>query len=439
MIDLKLLREKPDYVRAAYDRRGGVEGLQRVMDLDAKHRQLLGEIEGFRAEHNRANKAIGRTPPEQRPQAIAHAKAIGEKAEVLEPELAQVSAELDEIASYFPNLPHESVPDGLTENDNVVERTHGERPDFDFEPKDHVELGEALGIFDSDRAAKASGSRFVYLTGAGVILELALVRFAIDYLTDHRFTPVIPPVLVRRHAMYGTGFLPAEEHEFYVSERDELFLTGTSEVALASMHADEILKESDLPIRYAGYSPCFRREAGTYGKDTKGLIRVHQFDKVEQFSFCHPDDSWDEFQAIRANQERILQNLEIPYQVLVMCAGDLGSAAAKKVDNEAWLPGAGRYLELTSASNTTDYQARRLRIRFRGTGSTGPQDRGGVAGPQERGADGVRLVHTLNGTACAVGRTIVALLENHQRGDGGVAIPEALQPYTGFKEITPVR
>ncbi|MDQ4058695.1 MAG: serine--tRNA ligase, partial [Actinomycetota bacterium] len=326
MIDLKLLREKPDYVRAAYDRRGGVEGLQRVMDLDAKHRQLLGEIEGFRAEHNRANKAIGRTPPEQRPQAIAHAKALGERAEALEPELAQVSAELDEIASYFPNLPHESVPDGLTENDNVVERTHGEKPDFDFEPKDHVELGEALGIFDSDRAAKASGSRFVYLTGAGVILELALVRFAIDYLTDHRFTPVIPPVLVRRHAMYGTGFLPAEEHEFYVSERDELFLTGTSEVALASMHADEILKESDLPIRYAGYSPCFRREAGSYGKETKGLIRVHQFDKVEQFSFCHPDDSWDEFQAIRANQERILQGLEIPYRVLVMCAGDLGSA-----------------------------------------------------------------------------------------------------------------
>ncbi|MGH2825620.1 MAG: serine--tRNA ligase [Actinomycetota bacterium] len=437
MIDLKLLREKPDYVRAAYDRRGGVEGLGRAAELEARHRQLLAEIEGLRAEHNRANKAIGKTPPEQRPQAIAHAKAIGEKAEALEPELAQASAELDEIASYFPNLPHESVPDGLTENDNVVERTHGEKPDFDFEPRDHVELGETLGIFDSDRAAKASGSRFVYLTGAGVILELALVRFAIDYLTDHRFTPVIPPVLVRRQAMYGTGFLPAEEHEFYVSERDELFLTGTSEVALASMHADEILKESDLPIRYAGYSPCFRREAGTYGKDTKGLIRVHQFDKVEQFSFSHPDDSWDEFQAIRANQERILQNLEIPYQVLVMCAGDLGSAAAKKVDNEAWLPGAGRYLELTSASNTTDYQARRLRIRFRGAGA--PHGEGsGSAGPHS-GSEGTRLVHTLNGTACAVGRTIVALLENHQRGDGSVAIPEALQPYTGFKELNPIR
>jgi seryl-tRNA synthetase len=235
-------------------------------------------------------------------------------------------------------------------------------------------------------------------------------------------------VLVRRRAMYGTGFLPAEEHEFYVVERDGLFLTGTSEVPLAAMHSDEILKAADLPIRYAGFSPCFRREAGSYGKDTKGLIRVHQFDKVEQFSFCHPDDSWDEFQAIRANQERILKSLEIPYQVLVMCAGDLGSAAAKKVDNEAWLPGANRYLELTSASNTTDYQARRLQIRFKGSAS-----------PDGKSDGGTRLVHTLNGTACAVGRMIVALLENYQRGDGSVGIPEVLQPYTGFKEIKPPR
>ena len=418
MIDLKLLRERPDYVRAAYERRGGVEGLERVIELDALHRELIGEVERLRAEHNKANKAIGSTPPEQRSEAIAYAKAVGERAEALTPELERVSAELDELAAYLPNLPHESVPDGLTEDDNVVERTHGEPPDFDFEPKDHVALGEGLGIFDSERAAKTSGSRFVYLTGAGVILELALVRFALDYLMEHRFTPVVPPVLVRRRAMYGTGFLPAEEHEFYVSERDELFLTGTSEVALASMRADEILSEDDLPVRYAGFSPCFRREAGSYGKETKGLIRVHQFDKVEQFSFCHPEDSWDEFQAIRANQERILQSLEIPYRVLVMCAGDLGSAAAKKVDNEAWLPGARRYLELTSASNTTDYQTRRLQVRYRA----------------ERGT---RLVHTLNGTACAVGRTIVALLENHQQADGTVRIPEALQPYTGFKELGP--
>jgi seryl-tRNA synthetase len=230
----------------------------------------------------------------------------------------------------------------------------------------------------------------------------------------------VPPVLVRRQAMYGTGFLPTDEQEFYRSDRDDLYLTGTSEVALAAMHADEILGETSLPIRYAGFSSCFRREAGSYGRETKGLIRVHQFDKVEQFSYAHPDDSWDELQAIRTNQEKILQSLEIPYRVLVMCAGDLGAAAAKKVDNEAWLPGAQRYLELTSATNATDYQARRLQIRF-------------------RGSHGARLVHTLNGTACAVGRTIIALLENHQRADGSVAIPEALRLYTGFDEIKPAR
>jgi seryl-tRNA synthetase len=237
---------------------------------------------------------------------------------------------------------------------------------------------------------------------------------------ERGFTPVVPPVLVREHAMYGTGFLPADEHEYYRVERDELYLTGTSEVALAAFHAGEILDEAGLPIRYAGFSSCFRREAGTYGKETKGLIRVHQFDKVEQFSYAHPDVSWDEFESIRANQEELLQSLEIPYRVVVMCAGDLGASAAKKVDNEAWLPGSQRYLELTSATNATDYQARRLQVRIKGGAS-----------------ESARLVHMLNGTACAVGRTIVALLENHQRADGGVNVPEPLRPYTGFSEILP--
>jgi seryl-tRNA synthetase len=247
-------------------------------------------------------------------------------------------------------------------------------------------------------------------------LELALVRFAVDFLLDRGFKPVITPVLVREHAMYGTGFLPADEHEYYRIESDDLYLVGTSEVALAAFHSDEVLDGSKLPIRYAGFSSSFRREAGSYGKDTKGLIRVHQFDKVEQFSFAHPNDSWDEYATIRANQERILQALEIPYRVLAMCAGDLGGSAAKKVDHEAWLPGAQRYLELTSATNATDYQARRLHVRF-------------------RDQEGSKLVHTLNGTACAVGRTIVALLENHQQEDGSVTIPEALRPYTGFDSL----
>jgi seryl-tRNA synthetase len=418
LIDLRLLRETPDVVEAAYERRGGVEGLDQVVELDQWYRELLSQVEQLRAEHNKASKAIGLAPPEDRPAAIAGAKELADRIKSVEPELEAAWGELDKAASYLPNLPHKSVPDGLSEDENVVEREHGEHPEFDFEPLDHVALGERLGIFDSERGAKTSGSRFVFLTGQGVLLELALVRFTVDFLLGRGFKPVVTPVLVREQAMYGTGFLPTEEHEFYKVERDDLFLVGTSEVALAAMHSDEILPESDLPVRYAGFSSCFRREAGTYGKETKGLIRVHQFDKVEQFSYTHPEDSWDELAAIRTNQEKVLQALEIPYRVLVMCAGDLGSSAAKKVDNEAWLPGAGRFLELTSATNATDYQARRLGIRFRTGG-------------------GAQLVHTLNGTACAVGRTIVALLENHQRGDGSVTIPEALRPYTGFDELTP--
>jgi seryl-tRNA synthetase len=418
VIDLRLLRDDLESVRAAYGRRGGVDDLERVVELDSKRRQVLAEVERLRAEHNRATRAIGRAPPEQRSAAIEEARALASELQALEPGLDQVTRSLEEAAAYLPNLPHESVPDGLSEADNIVEREVGERGTWDFEPRDHVTLGEQLGLLDSERGAKVSGSRFVFLTGVGVILELALVRFAMDFLSERGFTPVVPPVLVRRPAMYGTGFLPTDEQEFYRSDRDGLYLTGTSEVALAAMHSDEIVDEASLPIRYAGFSSCFRREAGTYGRETKGLIRVHQFDKVEQFSYSHPDDSWDELQAIRTNQEKILQTLEIPYRVLVMCAGDLGAAAAKKVDNEAWLPGAERYLELTSATNATDYQARRLHIRFRGKERT-------------------RLVHTLNGTACAVGRTIVALLENHQRADGSVAIPEALRSYTGFDEIKP--
>jgi seryl-tRNA synthetase len=419
VIDLKLLRDDIDALRAAYDRRGGVQRLDEIARLHQKHLDLLQKVEDLRAESNRASKAIGKATPDERPAAIEGAKKLSERLKELEPTLDEAAGELERKAAFLPNLPHASVPDGTTEEENVVEREVGEKPKFDFEARDHVDLGERLGIFDGERGAKTSGSRFVYLTGHGVILELALVRFAIDHLMERGFKPMVPPVLVREHAMYGTGFLPADEHEFYKVERDDLYLVGTSEVPLAAYHSGEILNAEDLPVRYAGFSPCFRREAGTYGKDTKGLVRVHQFDKVEQFSFAHPDESWDEYATIRTNQEKILQALEIPYQVLVMCAGDLGSSAAKKVDHEAWLPGAERYLEVTSATNATDYQARRLQVRYRGT-------------------EGTRLVHTLNGTACAVGRMIVALLENHQRGDGSVSIPQALRPYTGFDELKPV-
>ncbi|HWL64770.1 MAG TPA: serine--tRNA ligase [Actinomycetota bacterium] len=419
MIDLRLLRDDLPAVEASYARRGGVEGLDRIVELDADHRKILAEIERLRADQNRASKAIGQASPEDRPAAIADAKKLADAIKELEPQLDSVATELEKLAAALPNLPHESVPQGASEEENAVEREVGDKPSFDFEPKEHDELGEALGLFDQERAAKASGSRFVYLTGRGALLELALVRFTVDFLWDKGFTPIIPPMLVRERAMYGTGFFPADEFEYYRVERDDLYLAGTSEVPIAAMHSDEIFEGSGLPVRYAGFSTCFRREAGSYGKDTKGLIRVHQFDKVEQFSFAHPDTSWDEYEVIRANQEAILQALEIPYRVLVMCGGDLGSAAAKKVDNEAWLPGAGRYMEVTSATNATDYQARRLQIRV-------------------KEKDGNRYAHTLNGTACAVGRTIVALLENHQRADGSVEIPEALKPYTGFETLEPV-
>ncbi|MDQ3955242.1 MAG: serine--tRNA ligase [Actinomycetota bacterium] len=418
MIDLKLVRENLTAVKEAYARRGGVEGLDRVVELDSRHREILVEVERLRAEHNRASKAIGKADPSDRPAAIAAAKELADRIKSLEPELEVSESQLGRDLALLPNIPHESVPEGLTEEDNVVEREVGDKPALDFEAQDHVAIGERLGIFDWERGARTSGSRFVYLTGPGVMLELALVRFAIDFLYERKFKPVVPPVLVREHAMYGTGFLPADEHEYYRAERDDLYLAGTSEVPLAAFHANEILKSDELPVRYAGFSPCFRREAGTYGKETKGLVRVHQFDKVEQFSYAHPDDSWDEYQTIRANQEKLLQLLGIPYRVLVICAGDLGTSAAKKVDHEAWLPGPERWMEVTSATNATDFQARRLGVRF-------------------KGSEGTRLVHMLNGTACAVGRMIVALLENHQRADGGVDIPEALRPYTGFSEIAP--
>jgi seryl-tRNA synthetase len=419
VIDLKLLREDLDSVQSAYARRGGVPQLEAVLEQDREHRRLLGLVEEIRAEHNRASRAIATSSPSKRPAAIGEARDLSQRLKELEPELERTEQELRRVASFLPNLPDQSVPIGASEEENVVEREVGERRVFNFTPLDHVALGQSLGIFDAERGAKTSGSRFVYLTGPGALLELALVRFAVDRLGERGFTPAMTPVLVREHAMYGTGFFPAEEREIYKIERDELFLAGTSEVPLAAMHSDEIVETSQLPMRYAGVSTNFRREAGTYGKDTQGLIRLHQFDKVEQFALAHPDSSWDEYESILRNEEELLEALEIPYRVLVMCGGDLGPMAAKKVDHEAWLPASERFLELMSATNATDYQARRLQIRFREEGKT-------------------RLVHTLNGTAVAIGRTIVALLENHQRADGSVVIPESLRPYTGFDELRPV-
>jgi seryl-tRNA synthetase len=408
VLDLKRIRQEPDVVRAALERRGAeaAAGLNLVIELDARRRELLPRLEGLRAEQNEANNRIKSAgDADEREREIAAMRGVATRAKELERELAAVEEDLQVALAPLPNLPDPSAAPGP--EDELV-RTVGTPGTFDFEPRDHLELaGDGI---DMDRAARLSGSRFAYLKGDLVMLELALVRWVLEKLRGHGFEPVIPPVLVREQALYGTGFLPDTEQQIYSLGEDELFLVGTSEVALASLHTEEILEAERLPVRYAGFSPCFRREAGAAGKDTRGIFRVHQFDKVEMFSFVAPDESAGEHERILAIEEEILQALELPYRVVNIAVTDLGSSAAKKYDCEAWLPSQSRYRELTSCSNTTDYQARRLNIRMRKDKQT-------------------QTLHTLNGTAVAVGRTLVALLENGQQADGSVELPECLVPY----------
>jgi seryl-tRNA synthetase len=351
--------------------------------------------------------------------AIAESNALTEEIKRLEQQLAEVERRIDELLAQLPNVPDPSAPDGTTEEDAVVVRVVGDPPQFGFEPRDHLEIGTALDLIDMESAARVSGSRFAYLKGDLAFIELALVQYAMRKTADHGFRPVIPPVLVREEPMFWTGFLPTDRAQIYEIERDDLYLVGTSEVSLAGLHPDQILSADDLPLRYAGFSTCFRREAGAAGKDTRGIFRVHQFDKVEMFAFVEPSTSRDEHERLLAIEEEILQELEIPYRVVNVAVGDLGASAAKKYDCEAWLPGQGRYRELTSTSNTTDYQARRLRCRFR---------------PPEGGSP--QPVHTLNGTAVAVGRTLVAIMENHQLAGGGFRVPDVLQSFGAPSEVS---
>jgi seryl-tRNA synthetase len=416
VLDLKLIRADPDAVRAALARRGpeAAAGLNHVLELDLRRRELLPELEGLRGEQNEANGRISAAADaEEREREIAAMREVAGRVKELERELAGVQEQLQQALTPLPNLPDPSAAPGP--EDELV-RTVGEPPSFAFEPRDHLELAGAR--IDMERAARLSGARFAYLLGDLVFLELALVRWTLDILRAHGFEPVIPPVLVREQALYGTGFLPDTEQQIYTLSEDDLYLVGTSEVALASLHADEVLAAERLPLRYAGFSPCFRREAGAAGKDTRGIFRVHQFDKVEMFSFVSPADSASEHERILAIEEQILQALELPYRVVNIAVTDLGSSAAKKYDCEAWLPSYGAYRELTSCSNTTDYQARRLNVRVRA----------------ERGTE---HPHTLNGTAVAVGRTLVALLENGQQADGSVALPEVLTPYGAPARLAP--
>jgi seryl-tRNA synthetase len=418
LLDLRAIREDPDGVKRALARRGeqAAAGLEQVIALDRRRRELLPELEGLRAEQNEANTRIRAAADEaQRTSEIEAMREVAGNAKRLEQELAGVEEELQASLAPLPNLPEESAAPGP---EDEILREVGTPPELSFQPRDHLELaGERI---DMDRGARLSGSRFAYLKGDLVVLELALVQWVLAKLRGHGFEPVIPPVLVRERALYGTGFLPDTEQQIYALPEDELFLVGTSEVALASLHEEEILEAERLPLRYAGFSPCFRREAGAAGKDTRGIFRVHQFDKVEMFSFVAPEESVAEHERILAIEEEILGELGLAYRVLNIAVNDLGNSAAKKYDCEAWLPSQARYRELTSCSNTTDYQARRLNIRMRREKRT-------------------QVLHTLNGTAVAVGRTIVALLENGQQADGSVWLPACLVGHGAPAELPSVR
>ncbi|HDK45522.1 MAG TPA: serine--tRNA ligase, partial [Actinobacteria bacterium] len=387
-----------------------------LVDLDRRKRSLRAEAEQARAKQKEIGKEISRLQGEAKQIAISQAKALADEYQRLLALADEADEQFTELWVKVPNLAHDSVPEGFTDEDAVEVKRWGKPRDFDFDPLDHQALGEALGLIDVERGVRTSGARFGYLKGQAVLLEMGLVRWAMDLAVAEGSTLMVPPVLVREEALFGTGFFPDDSEQVYAVEKDRLYLVGTAEVPLAAYHADEILDEEMLPIRYAGFSTCFRREAGTYGKDTRGIFRVHQFDKLEMFSFCHPDASWEEHERLLTFEERIVQGLELPYRVVNIPVGDLGASAAKKYDIEAWFPSMGRYREVTSCSNTTDFQSRRLKIRFRSEA-------------------GNQLVHTLNGTVVAVGRTILAILENHQQADGTVKVPAAIRPYVGFDVI----
>jgi seryl-tRNA synthetase len=425
MIDLKQLRENQDAYAKGFSKKQADVDIPKVLELDEKYRELLQKVEDKRAEKNAVSKQIPTLPPEQRQAKISEMKELDGKLGESEDELNKLFVQLKEVTAGIPNLPHESVPEGKDEADNQVMRTVGEPTKFDFKPKDHLELGEMLDLIDMETAAKVSGARFYYLKNEAVQLEFALFSWLLQKYIEKGFTPVTVPMLVKEEMMYATGFFPADRNEIYTvnptTERcpdgDDLFLVGTSEVPMAGLHMFKPVAADQLPRRYIGFSSCFRREAGSYGKDTKGILRVHQFDKLEMFSFCHPEKSWEEHEMLLSVEEEILSELGLPYQVVNICGGDLGAPAAKKYDCEVWIPTQEKYRELTSCSNCTDFQARRGGIRYKDD-------------------SGTHLMHTLNGTAMASTRTLIAILENNQREDGTVVIPEVLRMYMGgVKEI----
>ena len=419
MIDIKVLRESPDLVRASQSARGeDVTLVDRVIAADEIRRSAIVEFEALKAEQNSLSKNVGSAKGDEKAALLEKAKALSDSVKTAEGKKNTTEAEYKNIAMLLSNIVDKAAPVGGEADFKVLEEV-GKPREFNFTPKDHVELGKILGAIDVERAAKVSGARFYYLTGVGALLELALVNYAITSASKAGFIPVIPPVLVKPAAMEGTGFLgQAAENVFHLKDED-FYLVGTSEVALAALHMDEILDAKSLPIRYAGYSPCFRKEAGSYGKDTRGIIRVHQFDKVEMFSYCSMQDAEAEHQRLLNWEKEFLNAMEIPYRVIDVATGDLGSSANRKFDCEAWIPTQNAYREVTSTSNCSDFQARRLNIRIKTESATTP-------------------VATLNGTLVAIPRMIVAILENHQQSDGSVVIPKALQGLLSMERFTPV-
>jgi seryl-tRNA synthetase len=416
MIDIKFLRENPDVVRASQKGRGeDVAVVDQVLASDELKRAAITEFEQLRAEQNLLSKSVGAAKGDEKAALLANSKELADKVKAADAKRAEIEAQANALAMVISNILDPDAPIGGEEDFVVIEHV-GTPRDFaaaGFEPKDHVELGKLLGAIDTERGAKVSGSRSYYLTGVGALLEFALVNYAITSATKAGFTPVIPPVLVKPAAMEGTGFLGQAAENVYHLEKDDYYLVGTSEVPLAAFHMDEILDGAKLPMRYAGYSTCFRREAGSYGKDTRGIIRVHQFDKVEMFSFCKPEEAKEEHKRLLQWEKDFLNSMEIPYRVIDVASGDLGSSANRKFDIEAWIPTQSAYREVTSTSNCTEFQARRLNIRY-------------------KDSDGTKAVATLNGTLVAIPRMIVAILENHQNADGTVNVPAALQPFLGM-------
>lgn len=414
MIDIKLLREKPSFIRDAAKAKNIDVDVDQILELDKRARALRSEIEQIAAQKNDASKRIASAGEDERAKLIEEMRIIDRKADELKAEADPVEEKLNEELHRIPNPPAPDVKVAESEEENEVVKTVGKPTAFDFEPKDHEELGTLLGIIDKERAAKASGSRFTYLKGDAARLQMALVQYALSETAKHGFTPVIVPHMVSANSMRAMGYLEHGGHdEIYYLQKDNLYMIGTSEQAIGPMHKDEILDADQLPLRYVGISSCYRREAGSYGKDTKGIMRLHQFDKIEMFSFVRPDMSDSEHDLILSVEESLMQGLDIPYRVIKMVSGDLGLPAARKYDIEAWIPSQEAYRETHSCSTTTDFQTRRLNTRFK--------DKDGEN----------QFVHALNGTAFAIGRTLVAILENYQNKDGSVTIPEILRPYMG--------